>query len=174
MKGRGAGFDPENRFSEWVREAVDDGWGGPSPAAAIRTTLTPDASRSVISWNRSPDIPVDRSLNPYRGCEHGCVYCYARPTHAWLGLSPGVEFESRLSHKADAPALLAKELGKPGYLCRPMALSGNTDPYQPAERRLNITRRVLQTLLAHRHPAAVAVLSGNCRFGPQNSGPMVM
>jgi DNA repair photolyase len=158
-KGRGAGFDPQNRYSAWSRELVDDGWDAHWEDNPLHTQMTIDRSRSAISWNQSPDIPFDRSLNPYRGCEHGCVYCYARPSHAWLGLSPGLDFESRLLYRPDAPELLRRELGSPGYECRPLALSGNTDPYQPLERRLALTRRILQVLLEHRHPVLIVTKS---------------
>ncbi len=157
-RGRGASSNPSNRYAERHYEAFDDGWGA-TEAEALRTRLTPDASRSVISRNASPDIPFDRSLNPYRGCEHGCIYCYARPTHAWLGLSPGIDFETRLFYKAEAPALLRRELAARGYRCAPIALGVNTDAWQPAERRLGITRRVLEVLLQHRHPLTLITKS---------------
>jgi DNA repair photolyase len=119
----------------------------------------PDSSRSVIVRNTSPDIPFDRSINPYRGCEHGCVYCYARPTHAYLGLSPGLDFETKLLAKLDAASLLERELARPGYACQPIALGTNTDPYQPVERRLRITRGVLEVLARCRHPLTVVTKS---------------
>jgi DNA repair photolyase len=158
-RGRGAGFSPDNRYSDWRRERLDDGWGLAPEHHPDITSLTPDQSRSVIAWNRSPDIPFDRSVNPYRGCEHGCIYCYARPSHAWLGLSPGLPFESQLFYKPEAAKLLRRELQKPGYLCRPLALSGNTDPYQPLERRLGITRDILAVLLEYRHPVTIVTKS---------------
>jgi len=118
-----------------------------------------DASRTIVVRNQSPDIPFDRSINPYRGCEHGCIYCYARPTHAWLGLSPGLDFESKLSYKPDAAALLERELAKPGYDPAVIVLGSNTDPYQPAERRLGITRKILEVLRGCRHPVAITTKS---------------
>ena len=121
----------------------------------LTTTLTVDSTRTIIARNDSPDIGFDRSINPYRGCEHGCIYCYARPSHAYLGLSPGLDFESRLFYKPDAAALLAEELRKKGYICRPIALGSNTDPYQPVERRLGITREILQVLRDFRHPVTI-------------------
>ena len=117
--------------------------------------MTVDSTRTIIARNDSPDIGFDRSINPYRGCEHGCIYCYARPSHAYLGLSPGLDFESRLFYKPDAAALLAGELRKKGYSCRPIALGSNTDPYQPVERRLGITRGILQVLRDFRHPVTI-------------------
>ena len=126
---------------------------------ALRTTVTPEATRTIITRNDSPDVPFDRSINPYRGCEHGCVYCFARPSHAYLGLSPGLDFETRIISKPGAPDLLRKELAKPGYRCEPLALGANTDPYQPVERRLRITRRVLEVLAEHRHPVTIVTKS---------------
>ena len=162
-KGRGATINPEGRFERLRREAVDDGWGSP-PAAeerppSPRTQVRPDASRTVIARNDSPDVPFDRSINPYRGCEHGCTYCYARPSHAYLGLSPGLDFETKLFAKHDAPVLLRRELARPGYVCAPITLGGNTDAYQPVERRLRITRRVLEVLAEHRHPVVIVTKS---------------
>ncbi|MFQ5845827.1 MAG: PA0069 family radical SAM protein, partial [Planctomycetota bacterium] len=120
-----------------------------------RTVVTADAARSIITHNDSPDVPFDRSVNPYRGCEHGCVYCFARPTHAYLGLSPGLDFESKIFSKPDAAGLLRAALRRPGYRCAVVALGSNTDPYQPLERRLRVTRRILQVLAEHRHPVAI-------------------
>jgi DNA repair photolyase len=125
----------------------------------LRTELSVDASRTVISRNQSPDIPFDRSVNPYRGCEHGCIYCYARPTHAWLGLSPGLDFESRLFYKPDAAAQLESELAAPGYEPATIVLGANTDPYQPVERKQRITRQLLEVLRDCRHPVAVTTKS---------------
>ena len=160
-RGRGAASNRTSRYEAFRRVAFDDGWSRSDAAPApLRTTLTPDRSRTVISYNGSPDVPFDRSVNPYRGCEHGCIYCYARPTHAWLGLSPGLDFESRLFYKPDAALLLHKELGQPDYRCAPIALGGNTDPYQPVEKRLKLTREVLEVLDACSHPVTVATKSG--------------
>ncbi|NTV95549.1 MAG: PA0069 family radical SAM protein [Thiobacillus sp.] len=160
IHGRGATGNPDNRYAEHARAACDDGWGSldaePPP---LRTELFVDASRTAISYNDSPDVPFDRSLNPYRGCEHGCVYCFARPTHAWLGLSPGLDFESRLFHKPDAPVLLRRELARPGYRCAPIALGINTDAYQPVERKLGLTRALIEVLAEHGHPFSVVTKS---------------
>ena len=161
-KGRGAVSNRSGRFEAAQREAVDDGWHwaeDEEETPPLRTTVTADTSRTVISWNRSPDLPFDRSINPYRGCEHGCIYCFARPTHAYLGLSPGLDFETRLIAKFGAPALLAKELGARGYRCAVMALGTNTDPYQPVEREYRITRGVLEVLAAFEHPVAIVTKS---------------
>jgi DNA repair photolyase len=127
-----------------------------TPAA---TTLTAEPSRSALTRNDSPDVPFDRSLNPYRGCEHGCIYCFARPTHAWLGMSPGLDFETRLLYRPEAPQRLRAELAKRGYRCQPVALGSNTDPYQPVERRTRLTRALLEVLLEHRHPLTVVTKS---------------
>ena len=162
-KGRGATFNPPNRFERTAAEPFDDGWGtmerAEGEAPAVRTEVLPDASRSVIARNASPDIPFDQSINPYRGCEHGCIYCYARPSHAYLGLSPGLDFETRLFAKHDAAALLEKELLRPGYRCSTIALGANTDPYQPVERRLGITRGILEVLARCRHPVGIVTKS---------------
>ncbi len=155
-KGRGAASNRAGRFESLGREAVDDGWGTLDEAPPkLRTHIQVDTSRSVLSYNRSPDVPFDRSINPYRGCEHGCVYCYARPTHAYLGLSPGLDFESRLFHKPDAAEQLARELAAPGYAPQPVCLGANTDPWQPVERRLGITRAILEVLHACDHPVRI-------------------
>lgn len=163
LKGRGATGNPDNRFEACTYESVDDGWGSPdvsaTPLAPLRTTLQRDTARTVIAWNDSPDIPFDRSVNPCRGCEHGCVYCFARPTHAYLGLSPGLDFETRLFFKQDAAALLRRELARPSYRCAPLALGINTDAYQPLERRLGITRQLLEVLLETRHPLSIVTKS---------------
>ena len=159
-KGRGAASNDSGRFEAERRIAVDDGWGtadeDPPP---LTTTLTVDATRTIIARNDSQDIGFDRSINPYRGCEHGCIYCYARPSRAYLGLSPGLDFESRLFYKPEAAALLAGELGRKGYSCRPVALGSNTDPYQPVERRLGVTRAILQVLRDFRHPVTIVTKS---------------
>jgi DNA repair photolyase len=155
FKGRGALSNPPNRYDRQRAEAVDDGWFQEELADSVATTVLPEPVRSVISYNDSPDIPFDRSINPYRGCEHGCPYCFARPSHAYLGLSPGLDFETKLFYKADAPALLRQELARKGYRPQPIMLGANTDPYQPLERRLGITRSLLQVLSEHRHPAYV-------------------
>jgi DNA repair photolyase len=162
-KGRGAGLNPPVRFERAAREAFDDGWGTLEAAFAELppppTTLTPERSKSALAWNESPDIGFDRAVNPYRGCEHGCVYCYARPSHAWLGLSPGLDFETRLIFKPDIAALLERELRRPGYVPRPIALGSNTDPYQPVERTLRLTRAVLELLDRFEHPVTIVTKS---------------
>ena len=159
LKGRGAVSNAAGRFEAQSRLAVDDGWDIDDDLPPLRTTVTDEATRAVLSWNSSPDIPFDRSINPYKGCEHGCVYCYARPTHAYLGLSPGLDFETRLFAKPDAAAVLTRELSRPGYRCRPVMLGGNTDPYQPIERKRRITRSILEVLSDFNHPVTIATKS---------------
>ena len=159
FKGRGALSNPHNRFDHQRSEGVDDGWYREEPQGSIATTLSPDTTRSILSRNDSPDIPFDQSINPYRGCEHGCVFCYARPTHAYLGFSPGIDFETKLMFKADAARLLRSELARPGYQCRHIMLGANTDPYQPVERQLGVTRAVLEVLAETRHPVAITTRS---------------
>lgn len=159
-RGRGARSNPDNRFESVTRELVDDGWGSldeePPP---LRTHLAIDTSRTVISYNQSPDVGFDRSVNPYRGCEHGCIYCFARPSHAYLGLSPGLDFETRLFYKPEAAIQLRDELAKPGYRCAPIAVGINTDGYQPMERELKITRSVLEVLRECDHPLFIVTKS---------------
>ncbi|HYG86035.1 MAG TPA: PA0069 family radical SAM protein [Azospirillum sp.] len=156
-KGRGAVSNRSGRYERHARVAVDDGWQTPEEddPPPLRTTLSVDSSRTILSRNDSPDIPFDRSINPYRGCEHGCIYCFARPTHAYLGLSPGLDFETKLFHKPNAPELLVKELRAKGYKPTTLALGANTDPYQPVERELKLTRRILEVLDAANHPVAL-------------------
>ena len=159
-KGRGTASNRSGRYERHRREAFDDGWGTIDEAQTpLRTEVRPDASRTVITRNASPDLGFDRSINVYRGCEHGCVYCYARPTHAYLGLSPGQDFESRIFAKHDAPAQLERELARPDYECRMIAMGTNTDPYQPTERRLALTRGVLEVLDRHEHPVGIVTKS---------------
>lgn len=162
-KGRGATGNPPVRFDRLALEAFDDGWETLADSFAalppLPTTLTKDSARTAIAWNNSPDVGFDRAVNPYRGCEHGCVYCYARPSHAYLGLSPGLDFETRLIFKPDVAALLEKELRKPGYVPRPIALGSNTDPYQPVERQLKLTRAVLEVLERFGHPLTIVTKS---------------
>ena len=164
-KGRGARENAAGRFERQVPEPVDDGWGTLeallTAATPPKTELFADASRTIIATNTSPDIPFDRSINPYRGCEHGCIYCYARPTHNYLGLSSGLDFETRLFIKHDAAELLKDALARPGYIPAPMALGSNTDPYQPIERRLQVTRRILQVLADARHPVTIVTKSAS-------------
>lgn len=163
-KGRGAISNRTGRYEPLQRVRIDDGWHHhleeeEDAEPRLATTLTPDTSRTLIAYNDSPDIPFDRSINPYRGCEHGCIYCYARPSHAYLGLSPGLDFESRLFFKPDAPELLDRELRARGYVPAPVALGANTDPYQPVERDLKLTRRILEVLAAFNHPVSVVTKS---------------
>ena len=158
LAGRGAVSNPAGRFAATVSEPVADGWSDEDPNAvgpSVVTELRPELARTIITRNASPDIPFDRSVNPYRGCEHGCIYCYARPAHAYVDLSPGLDFETRILYKADAARLLREELSRPGYTCRPIAFGTNTDPYQPVERRLRITRSLLQVLSEHDHPVTI-------------------
>ena len=159
-RGRGAGTNPANRYDRLHGEAIDDGWAPADDAPPLRTTVTVDRSRTILARNTSPDLGFDRSINPYRGCEHGCVYCYARPTHAHLGMSPGLDFETRLTVKPDAPRLLAEALGKRGYSPAPIAIGTNTDAYQPLEKTHRIMRGVLDVLWAHRHPVTITTKGG--------------
>ncbi len=159
-RGRGAISRESGRYEPYARVALDDGWNGlDQEPAPLKTTVAADASRSVITRNQSPDVPFDRSINPYRGCEHGCIYCFARPTHAWLGLSPGLDFESRLFAKLDGPALLRKELARPGYRPSTIAFGTNTDPYQPIERQYKIMRGMLEVLAEAKHPLSIVTKS---------------
>jgi DNA repair photolyase len=158
-KGRGAVSNRPGRYEAHDRQAVADGWYMEEDLPPLRTTLTPDATRTIIARNRSPDVPFDRSINPYRGCEHGCIYCFARPTHAFLGMSPGLDFETRLFFKPDAARLLEAELRNPKYACDVIAIGTNTDPYQPVERGLEITRRILEVLAAFNHPVGIVTKS---------------
>ena len=155
-RGRGAGSNASGRFESLTREAFDDGWGdGDAKPSPLRTTVTAEAARVIITRNDSPDVGFDRSINPYRGCEHGCTYCYARPAHAYMGLSPGLDFESKLFFKPGAARLLERELAKGAYSPGVIHIGGNTDPYQPQELRLRVTRQVLEVLSAHRHPFSI-------------------
>jgi DNA repair photolyase len=161
--GRGAVSNPNVRFDAHGASPFDDGWETLSQDVGelprLETTLLRDSTRSAISWNTSPDIGFDRAVNPYRGCEHGCIYCYARPTHAYLGYSPGLDFETKLVFKPDVAELLEKELRKPGYVPRTLALGSNTDPYQPVERTLKLTRSVLEVLDRYNHPVGIVTKS---------------
>ena len=157
-RGRGATANPDGRFEARTREAFDDGW-EPEPVDRRRTEVLPERARVIITRNTSPDISFDRSINPYRGCEHGCIYCFARPNHAYVGLSPGLDFETRLFTKPDAAALLERELSAPGYRPRSIALGTATDPYQPIERTHGLTRAVLGVLARFRHPVGIVTKS---------------
>jgi len=165
-RGRGATDNLQGRYEVGQRQAYDDGWGDESDAGAqagvapaLRTEVYEEHAKSILSRNQSPDIPFSVSLNPYRGCEHGCIYCFARPSHSYLGLSPGLDFESRIYAKVNAAQLLRRELSKPSYRPEPIALGVNTDAYQPVERELRITRQVLEVLDAYRHPVAAITKS---------------
>ncbi len=153
-RGRGAGLNMASRYDRQTAEPVDDGWERDAPEP-LRTRVSHDTSRTVLTRNASPDIPFDRSVNPYRGCEHGCIYCYARPSHAQLGLSPGLDFETELVAKPRAAELLAEALRRPGYAPAPIAIGTNTDAYQPIEKTHRIMRGVLEVLWEHRHPVTV-------------------
>jgi DNA repair photolyase len=158
IKGRGASSNRASRYLECVTEDFDDGW-TQDEVTPQRTEVFIDNSRSILSFNQSPDIPFDRSINPYKGCEHGCVYCFARPTHAYMDLSPGLDFETKIFTKPDAAKLLAGELARPGYRVKPIALGMNTDAWQPVERQLKITRQILEVLQEHQHPVAIVTKS---------------
>ena len=155
LKARGADTRPDGRFERHQRERVDDGWDIPEDERLLKTEVVTEQPRSIITRNTSPDVPFDRSINPYRGCEHGCIYCYARPSHAYLGLSPGLDFETRITAKPNAAQLLERELGRPSYRPAPIALGTNTDPYQPAEARLVIMPDILRVLRDWNHPATL-------------------
>ena len=188
LRGRGAISNTSGRYERTRRTLVDDGWDSGQPGAAkapttasdrpaaddgwddgwraedaapapLRTEVIYDATRTIIAHNKSPDISFDQSINPYRGCEHGCIYCFARPSHAYLGLSPGADFESRLFAKPDAAQLLARELRAPGYVPRVIAMGTNTDPYQPLEKKLRITRSILEVMREFRNPVAIVTKS---------------
>ena len=162
-RGRGAVSNPAVRFDRQSAQPADDGWSDAAeePLPPLDTTLHRDVSRSAIAWNDSPDLGFDRAVNPYRGCEHGCIYCYARPSHAYLGYSPGLEFETEIVYKPDIAALLERELSKPGYQPRTLALGSNTDPYQPVERTMRLTRSVLDVLDRFNHPVTIVTKSAN-------------
>jgi DNA repair photolyase len=159
-KGRGALSNATGRFEQHTKESFDDGWESlAEQPERIATQLFVDTAKTVISYNQSPDIPFDRSINPYRGCEHGCVYCFARPTHAYLGMSPGLDFETKLFYKPNAPELLKTELAAKSYRSAPVALGINTDAYQPVERQLRLTRSILEVLHDCRHPVSIVTKS---------------
>lgn len=154
-KGRGANSNPDIRFERLGRVFADDGWDLDDDQPQIRTEIAIERPRSVITKNASPDLSFDRSINPYRGCEHGCIYCFARPSHAYLGLSPGLDFETRLVARPEAPKVLVKELGRKAYKPRVIAIGTNTDPYQPVEKKMKIMRGILEVLRDHQHPVGV-------------------
>ncbi len=165
LRGRGALSNASGRYERHARVLMDDGWMPPPPSPedwpepSLRTEVLTDSSRTIITKNNSPDISFDQSINPYKGCEHGCIYCFARPTHAYLGLSPGADFESRIFAKPNAAELLRRELSKPGYVPRTIAIGTNTDPYQPIEKRMRIMRSVLEVLAEFRHPVGIVTKS---------------
>src|SRR5438132_2454210 len=158
-RGRGALSNASGRYEPLARAAFDDGWQSLEDLPPFSTSVSVDASRKVITRNESPDIGFDRSINPYRGCEHGCIYCFARPTHAYLGLSPGLDFESKLFVKPDAPALLERELSAANYEPRTIAIGTNTDPYQPIDRRYQVMRQILEVLERAGHPVGIVTKS---------------
>ena len=158
-RGRAAGINPSGRFEVLSRQVFDDGWSSLDELPAFRTEVQVEKPRTIITRNDSPDISFDRSINPYRGCEHGCVYCFARPTHSYMGLSAGLDFESKLFAKPDAARLLEKELSKDGYQARTIAIGTNTDPYQPIEKTWRIMREILEVLEAHNHPVGIVTKS---------------
>ena len=158
-RGRGTGSNASGRFERESREAVDDGWGSLEALAPFTTQVQMERAKTIITRNESPDLGFDRSINPYRGCEHGCVYCFARPTHAYMGLSAGLDFESRLFVKQGAAALLERELAKPGYQPKTIAIGTNTDPYQPIEREHRAMREILEVLARFNHPVGIVTKS---------------
>ncbi|RUW26399.1 PA0069 family radical SAM protein [Mesorhizobium sp. M4B.F.Ca.ET.013.02.1.1] len=158
-RGRSAGINPSGRFEPVSRHVFDDGWNSLEELPPFKTEVQVERPRTIITRNESPDISFDRSINPYRGCEHGCVYCFARPTHSFMGLSPGLDFESKLFAKPDAARMLDKELSKPGYQPRTIAIGTNTDPYQPIEKQYRIMREILEVLEARGHPVGIVTKS---------------
>lgn len=157
LKNRGAGSNPEGRFELETREVYYDGWdyGEEDEASPLETLFIPENAKSIISRNDSPDIGFEQSINPYRGCEHGCIYCYARPSPAYMNMSPGIDFESKIFYKVDAANLLEKEITKPKYVCKPIVLGANTDPYQPLESKLKISRSLLEVMNEYNHPVII-------------------
>ncbi|MFL6611310.1 MAG: radical SAM protein, partial [Pseudomonas sp.] len=153
-RGRGTATNPHNRFAPSRSVAEDDGWYQEVPPTQ-GTEVRIETAKTIITRNTSTDIPFDRSINPYRGCEHGCIYCYARPSHAYWDMSPGLDFETKLIAKTNAADVLEEQLSRRGYQCAPIALGSNTDPYQPIEREQRITRRILEVLLRYRHPVTI-------------------
>ena len=158
-RGRGAQSNATGRYEPLARVAFDDGWQSFEELPPFKTTVSIDSTRKIITRNDSPDISFDRSINPYRGCEHGCIYCFARPTHAYLGLSPGLDFETKLFAKPDAPKLLERELSAAGYVPRTIAIGTNTDTYQPIEREHQVMRRILEVLDRYGHPVGIVTKS---------------
>jgi DNA repair photolyase len=159
FKGRGAASNPTGRFDSLAVEKTHDDWYQDEPPERVAETVLPDRARGIISSNDSPDVGFEQSINPYRGCSHGCVYCFARPSHAFLGLSPGLDFETKLFYKANAVEILEAELARPRYVCKPIALGINTDGYQPLEKKLEVTRGILTVLARCRHPVTIVTKS---------------
>ncbi|HEY0212167.1 MAG TPA: PA0069 family radical SAM protein [Paenirhodobacter sp.] len=155
LKARGAISQPSARYEPYAREWQHDGWDLPEEERLVRTEVTIERPRSVITRNQSPDVPFDRSINPYRGCEHGCIYCFARPSHAYLGLSPGLDFETRIVARPEAPVVLARELRRKGYQVAPIGIGTNTDPYQPIESKIGVMRGLLEVLEDFGHPLTI-------------------
>ena len=159
-RGRGARSNPAHRFDSVERSFLDDGWESLADLPPLKTEIFVETPRTIITRNESPDISFDRSINPYRGCEHGCTYCYARPAHAYMGLSPGLDFESKLFIKPNAAQLLREELNAPNYVPRSIALGANTDPYQPIEKQYRITRQIIEVLAEFKHPFGIVTKNG--------------
>ena len=159
LKGRGSWSEPDARYLVHTRHEIDDGWDNDAEENSIVTSVTAEKPKTILSRNKSPDIPFELSINPYRGCEHGCIYCYARPSHAYVDLSSGIDFETKLFYKSNAAALLEKELAAKAYECSPIALGTNTDPYQPVERRYQITRQLIEVLSERNHPLTIVTKS---------------
>ena len=161
IKNRGAITNPESRFETETREFYDDGWEvfDEEELPTLETILYPDKAKSIINYNDSPDIGFDASINPYRGCEHGCIYCYARPAHGYMNLSSGLDFETKIFYKVDAAKLLEQDLAKKKYVCEPIVIGANTDPYQPTESKLKVTRSILE--VCHRYKQPIAIITKN-------------
>lgn len=159
MRGRGSGINPTGRFEALSHHVFDDGWETLEELPPFKTDVQLEKPKTIITRNDSPDISFDRSINPYRGCEHGCVYCFARPSHSYMGLSAGLDFESKLFAKPDAPRLLERELAKPGYVAKTIAIGTNTDPYQPIEKKWRVMRQILEVLEQYQHPVAIVTKS---------------
>ena len=172
IKGRGATTNPAVRFDQMTTESVDDGWARDAELPVLRTKVSIEVPRRVISKNSSPDLSFDRTINPYRGCEHGCIYCYARPSHAYLGMSPGLDFETKLIARPDAPAILEKELRNPRYVPAMIAIGSNTDPYQPIEKEHQIMRGILEVLARFNHPVAIITKGAMIERDVDILGPM--
>jgi DNA repair photolyase len=173
LRGRGALSNASSRYDRETRVLIDDGWQNEEEELPpLKTEVMKDSSRTIITRNNSPDISFSQSINPYKGCEHGCIYCFARPTHAYLGLSPGADFESKLFAKPNAAELLARELSSPNYVPKVIAMGTNTDPYQPTEKRMRITRSILEVLRDFNHPVGIVTKSALILRDLDILGPM--